>query len=86
MTAADKSRMEPQGVLLSISPMPSGFHPGEPSLVMSQYRRYILSSKKRWSTARGLIHYKQFIQSYLWAKRLVIARRAAQPQSGSLDV
>lgn len=53
-------------------PKPLGFHPGSPSLVLSQYRRHILSCKKRWSTARGLVHYKGFIQSYLWAKRIVI--------------
>lgn len=47
-------------------------HPGNPQLVMSQYRRHILSSKKRWGTARGLVHYRAFMQTYLWAKREVI--------------
>lgn len=47
-------------------------HPGKPALVMSQYRRHILSSKKRWGTARGLIHYRQLVETYLAAKRLVV--------------
>jgi hypothetical protein len=43
-------------------------HP-DPRHVMKQYRRHIMSSKKKWSSARGLIHYRQILQAYLWAKR-----------------
>jgi hypothetical protein len=36
---------------------------------MRQYRRHILACKRKWGTARGLIHYKALLQTYLWAKR-----------------
>lgn len=75
MTAAGKSRTAVPAERCAGSPKPLGFHTGDPSLVMSQYRRHILSCKKRWSSARGLVHYKGFVQSYLWAKRIVIASR-----------
>ena len=51
-----------------------GCHPGRPQLVMTQYRRHILSAKKRYGSARSLIHYRRFIESYLWAKRQVLAK------------
>lgn len=54
-----------------------GFHPGDPNLVMTQYRRHIMSSKRRWGTARGLVHYREFIASYLWAKREVLRGRGS---------
>lgn len=47
-------------------------HP-DPAHVMRQYRKHILSFKRKKGTARGLIHYKGFVQTYLAAKRLVIA-------------
>lgn len=59
----------------STSPVALGFHPGNPRLVMTQYRRHIMSFKKSYGTARGLIHYRGFIQSYLWAKRLSLTTR-----------
>jgi len=46
-----------------------GFHPGDPAHVMRQYRRHILSCKAKWGTARGLVHYRAIVQTYLWAKR-----------------
>jgi hypothetical protein len=58
-------------------------HPGNPHLVMTQYRRRILSCKKRWSTARGLIHYKVLVQTYLWAKRQVLSKPA--PLAGAIQ-
>jgi hypothetical protein len=39
--------------------------------IMRTYRRHILACKRKWSTARGLIHYTGFVQTYLWAKRKV---------------
>lgn len=80
MTAIGKSRTVAPVERCVTSPAPLGFHTGDPRLVMSQYRRHILSCKKRWSSARSLVHYKGFIQSYLWAKRVVIAS-SREPQS-----
>lgn len=72
MSATDKSKeAEPQR-LPDGSLAPLGFHTGDPRLVMSQYRRHILSCKKRWSSARSLVHHRRFIESYLWAKRQVL--------------
>lgn len=48
----------------------SRWHPGDPRTVMTQYRRHILTRKRQWGTARGLVHYRGFIDSYLRAKRL----------------
>lgn len=42
--------------------------------VMRAYRRYIVDRKKRWGTARGLVHYRQIIETYLWAKRSLMER------------
>lgn len=47
-------------------------HP-DPAHVMHCYRRHILGCKKRWGTARGLIHYRAMVQTYLAAKRMVLA-------------
>lgn len=52
--------------------MERGWHPGDPRTVMTQYRRYILARKRQWGTARGLVHYRGLVQSYLWAKRRVV--------------
>lgn len=41
--------------------------------IMSVYRRHILGSKKKWGTARGLIHYRALLGSYLKAKRAVLS-------------
>lgn len=73
MTATGKSGTAAPASECATSPKPLGFHMGDPRTVMIQYRQYLLSRKKRWSSARSLIKYKSFIQSYLWAKRLVIA-------------
>lgn len=32
-------------------------------------RRYLLGCKRKWSTARGLIHYRRLLDAYLKAKR-----------------
>lgn len=47
-------------------------HPGKPALVMRQYRRHIMDCKHKWGSARGLIHYRQLLETYLAAKRLVV--------------
>ena len=73
MTATDKFNAASPASEHAVSPVHLGYHTGDPHLVMTQYRRHILSSKKRWSSARSLVHYRGFIQSYLWAKRIVIA-------------
>jgi len=36
---------------------------------MRTYRRFIIGTKKRNGTARGLMYYRRFIHSYLEAKR-----------------
>jgi hypothetical protein len=46
----------------------SNDHPGDPRLVMVQYRRHILSCKRKWGSARSLIHHRKIVQTYLWAK------------------
>lgn len=69
MTATGKSSEARLASRSSGSPDDLGFHPGDPSLVMSQYRKHILSCKRKWGTARGLVHYKRIVQTYLWAKR-----------------
>jgi len=51
-------------------------HP-DPGHVMRCYRWHILGSKRKWGTARGLIHYRAFVQEYLGAKAEHI-RRAGQ--------
>ena len=47
-----------------------GFHPHPDKLhVRRQYRRHILSSKRKFGSARALIHYRELIETYLWTKR-----------------
>lgn len=36
---------------------------------MRTYRAHILGCKKKWGSARGLIHYRAIIGEYLAAKR-----------------
>lgn len=81
MKATVRSAMDVPQRLPDGSLAPSGYHTGDPRLVMTQYRRHILSRKKRWSSARSLCNYAGFIESYLWAKRLVVASsREPQPR------
>jgi hypothetical protein len=47
-------------------------HP-DPRHVMTQYRRHITDCKQKWGTARGLIHYRQIVQTYLAAKRAALS-------------
>jgi hypothetical protein len=47
-------------------------HPGKPAHVMRCYRGHILGCKRKYGTARGLIHYRALIEEYLAAKRLVV--------------
>ena len=45
-------------------------HPNPNKLFILQiYRRYLLAFKKKNGTARSLVHYKDYVQSYLTAKR-----------------
>jgi hypothetical protein len=48
-------------------------HPDQ-AHIMRTYRRHILASKKKWGTARGLVHYRRFVDDYLDAKRSVLDR------------
>jgi hypothetical protein len=41
--------------------------------IMTVYRRHLLGCKKKWGSARGLIHYRALVDSYLKAKRAVLA-------------
>jgi hypothetical protein len=53
----------------------SGEHPHpDKRHVMSQYRRHIMNCKKKWSSARGLIHYRALVATYLAAKRSLMER------------
>jgi len=38
---------------------------------MRVYRRHILGSKRKWGTARGLIHYRAIVAEYLAAKWII---------------
>jgi hypothetical protein len=40
--------------------------------VMETYRKFILGCKKKYGTARSQVHYRDYIQAYLVAKRWVI--------------
>lgn len=41
--------------------------------VVRQYRRYILAFKKSFGSARGLVHYRGLVQTYLNCKRAALA-------------
>lgn len=53
--------------------------------VMTSYRRFLLTTKRKWGTRpghtsrnrsiRSLIHYRRYIDAYLEAKRAVVAGR-----------
>ncbi len=43
--------------------------------VMFYTRHYILGAKKKFGTARSLVHYRDLIQTYLTAKRQVIREK-----------
>lgn len=40
---------------------------------MTIYRMHILHCKRKWGSARGIIHYRQILDAYLIAKREVLA-------------
>lgn len=48
-------------------------HPN-PAHVMRVYRGHILGSKRRWGSARGLLHYRRYLQTYLHCKELTHRR------------
>jgi hypothetical protein len=54
-------------------------HPGDRRTIMIAYRRYILTRRKAFNggkrAARALVHYRELIDTYLWAKRQVIHGR-----------
>jgi hypothetical protein len=56
---------------MMIDEPPTGYthpHP-DPAHILRVYRGHILGSKRKWRTARGLIHYRELIEIYLAAKR-----------------
>lgn len=55
-------------------------HPGDPTHVMRVYRKHILSAKRKFGSARSLIAYQGFIDTYLAAKRKVLKERANETQ------
>ena len=59
------------GILPNISASYTHPHP-DPAHVMRQYRRHVLHFKRRYGTARSLIHYRKFVDTYLAAKRKVL--------------
>lgn len=42
--------------------------------VVRQYRRHILSTKRKYGTARVLVHYRAYVQCYVKCKREVLRR------------
>jgi len=46
-----------------------------PEETMKTYRAYILGCKRKFGTARSLVHYRDYIQAYLDAKRIVLKNR-----------
>ena len=42
--------------------------------IMTVYRNYILGTKRRFGTARSLVHYHDFVREYLNAKRDLLGR------------
>lgn len=52
-------------------------HP-DPAHVMRVYRRHILSIKRKRGSARALLHYQQFVQTYLHCKRILTRQAVRQ--------
>src|ERR1051325_7482619 len=52
---------------------------GDPGIVMVAYRRHILSSKRSWGSARGLVHYRELLAAYRFAKHLYLHWRRDRP-------
>jgi len=50
-------------------------HPGDAEHVLRIYRRHIVHSKRKFGSARALIHYQGFVDTYLAAKREVLKSR-----------
>ena len=49
-------------------------HPDK-RFVMKVYRAHILGTKKRFGTARSLVHYKDYVLTYLHCKRIVLGEK-----------
>lgn len=56
-------------------------HP-DPRHVMRTYRKHILATKKKFGSARALMHYLQFVQTYLHCKRIYLHGRRTESQKG----
>jgi len=43
---------------------------------MRIYRKHVLSAKRKYGSARALIHYQGYVDTYLAAKRVVLSERS----------
>ena len=67
------------GIMLKDVPIIDAPFTGDPGIVMAAYRRHVLSSKRSWGSARGLVHYRDFVAAYLFAKHLYLHWRKDAP-------
>jgi hypothetical protein len=45
-------------------------HPHPDKLhVRRVYRAYLVNIKRKWGSACGLIHYRDYVEAYLWSKK-----------------
>lgn len=42
---------------------------------MRIYRKHVLSAKRKFGSARAMIHYQGYVNTYLAAKRVVLKER-----------
>ena len=54
--------------------------------IMVTYRRHILAAHRKFGSARGLIHYRGYVDAYLEAKRVCTAERLAATSKTEDDV
>lgn len=45
----------------------------DPGHVTRVYRKHLVAKQREFGSARGLIHYRQLLQTYLYCKALAIA-------------
>ena len=46
----------------------------DPRHIMTCYRQYILACKRKWGSARSLVHYHEIVREYLDAKKRCSAK------------
>lgn len=53
----------------------SAMHPHPDKLhIMTTYRRFVLEHKRKWGTFRGYMKRREYLQTYLHAKRQVLCK------------